>query len=74
MLTLDVLICTLAIAPSLISAELFLPGSGVEKLTKESFNQVMKETVSCVWLFFEAGVDTIISERAWLHSLCPGIV
>ena len=68
MLTLNVLIFVLAIAPSLISAEpIFSPDCGVTMLDKESFKEVMANTVSCVCLFFEAGADTIIRKRlVWL--------
>jgi hypothetical protein len=72
MLTLNVLIFILAIAPSLISAEppLFPPDSGVTMLNYILFEKVKKETVSCVCFFFEAGVDTIISQiLVWLYSL-----
>ena len=68
MLTLNVLIFILAIAPSLISADLFPPDTGVEMLNKESFGKV-KETVSGLCFYFEAGFDTISSEGTWLLHL-----
>lgn len=72
MLTLNVLIFILAIAPSLISVNVLFPTRyGVRMINEEKLNYIMKKAVSCVCLFFEAGFDTIISDHAWLHFSYP---
>ena len=53
---------------------LFPSYSEVQLLNEQSFDSKVKnEAVSCVWFFFEAGIETIISERlgVWLHLLSP---
>ena len=57
MLTLNVLILILAIAPSLISAEetLFPSYPEMQMLNEQSFDsEVIQKTVSCVRFLFEA--------------------
>jgi hypothetical protein len=70
MLTLNVLIFILAIAPSLRSEEPPFPQDSAVKMLNDmkSFEkQVINRAASCVCFLFEAGFDTIIRDQAWWH-------